>query len=172
MTNLTGLFKQISIWGWVVLIAGVIAVIAPMLAGEFIIITIGALLLFAGVFRIIHAFRAGEFWAGLFGVICCAAGFMIVADPLPGLLALTMLLVIYFLAVGVTEVMAAFQRRPGQGWGMLLFSGVISVLLALMIWNQWPLSGTWAVGVLVGVQLIFSGLAMITVGSAGKQLTE
>ncbi|MBV1888848.1 MAG: DUF308 domain-containing protein [Proteobacteria bacterium] len=172
MANLTGLFKQISIWGWVVLIAGVIAVIAPLLAGEFIIITIGALLLFAGIFRIIHALRNGEFWAGLFGVICCTAGFMMVADPLPGLLALTMLLVIYFLAVGVTEVIAAFQRRPDHGWGMLLFSGVISVLLALMIWNQWPLSGTWAVGVLVGVQLIFSGLAMITVGSAGKQLTE
>ena len=170
--NLTGLFKQISIWGWVVLLAGILAVIAPMIAGGFIIIMVGSIMLVAGVIRIVHALRHHEFWNGIFGLIYCAVGFMIVADPLPGLLALTMLLVIYFLAVGITEIIAAFQIRPDQGRGQLLFSGVVSVLLAVMIWNQWPLSGTWAVGVLVGVQLIFSGMAMITVGSAGKQISE
>ncbi|MBV1915904.1 MAG: DUF308 domain-containing protein [Pseudomonadales bacterium] len=170
--NLTGLFKQISIWGWVILIAGILAVIVPMIAGGFIIIMVGSIMLVAGVIRIVHALQHHEFWNGLFGLIYCVAGFMIVADPLPGLLALTMLLVIYFLAVGITEIIAAFQIRPEQGWAPLLFSGVVSVLLAIMIWNQWPLSGTWAVGVLVGVQLIFSGMAMITVGSAGKQMSE
>ena len=83
-----------------------------------------------------------------------------------------MVLIIYFLANGIGEIIAAFQVKPAQGWGFVLFSGIVSVILAFMIWNQWPLSGAWAIGVLVGIQLIFAGLTMITVGSAIKQSTS
>ncbi len=93
---------------------------------------------------------------------------MVLGQPLLGLATLTMVLAIYFLANGITEIIAAFQIRPTQGWGFVLFSGIISALLALMILNQWPLSGVWAIGVLVGIQLIFAGMTMITVGSVLK----
>ena len=170
MNDITEISKRVKIMGWVVLIAGVLALLSPLVAGTFVTIMVGAAMLVAGVARVIDAFQGGGFWAGLFGAVYCIAGFMIIADPLPGLLALTMVLTIYFMAVGVSEIVAAIQKRPVQGWGFLLFSGVVSVLLAIMIWNQWPLSGAWAVGTLVGVQLMFSGMTMITVGSAAKKL--
>ena len=172
MSDLTKTSKNIKTWGWVILIAGIFALLAPLLAGAFITIMVGAMVFVAGVTRVIDAFQGGGFWTGLFGAIYCMAGFMIMADPLPGLLALTMVLTIYFMAIGISEIAAAIQMRPAHGWGFLLFSGVVSTLLAIMIWNQWPLSGAWAVGTLVGIQLIFSGMTMITLGSAAKKLTK
>jgi uncharacterized membrane protein HdeD (DUF308 family) len=172
MNDLTKTSKSVKIWGWVVLIAGVFALISPLVAGAFFTVMVGAMMLIAGITRVIDAFQGGGFWSGLFGAVYCIAGLMIIGDPLPGLLALTMILVIYFLVVGITEIIAAFKIRPVDGWGYLLFSGIVSVLLSLMIWNQWPLSGAWAVGVLVGIQLMISGMTMITVGSAIKNITE
>ena len=61
----------------------------------------------------------------------------------------------------------AFSVRPEQGWGWLLVGGVISLLLGIMIWRQFPLSGAWAVGVLVGIRLIFAGWTMIMLGATG-----
>ena len=168
MNDLTKMPKNVKIWGWLVFIAGLLALLSPLLAGTFVTVLVGATMLIAGVIRIVEAFQGGGFWSGLFGLVYALAGFVIVFDPIPGLLALTLLLAIYFLVVGVSEIIAAFQIRPTQGWGFLLFSGVVSALLALMIWNQWPLSGAWAVGVLVGIQLMFSGMTMITLGSAIK----
>ena len=170
MNDIIKISKNVKIWGWVVLVTGLFALLSPLVAGAFVTIIVGVTMLIAGVTRIADAFQGGGFWTGLFGAVYCIAGFMIVADPLPGLLALTMVLTIYFLVVGVSEIVAAFQMRPAQGWGFLLFSGIISALLAFMIWNQWPLSGAWAVGTLVGIQLMFSGMTMITVGSAAKKL--
>jgi uncharacterized membrane protein HdeD (DUF308 family) len=172
MNDLTKTSKSVKIWGWVVLIAGVFALLSPLVAGAFVTVMVGAMILIAGVTRVIDAFQGGGFWSGLFGAVYCIAGLMIIGDPLPGLLALTMVLVIYFLVVGITEIIAAFKIRPVDGWGYLLFSGIVSVLLSLMIWNQWPLSGAWAVGVLVGIQLMISGMTMITVGSALKNIAE
>ena len=172
MNDLTKVSKNVKIWGWVVLIAGLFALLSPLLAGAFVTVTVGAVMFVAGVTRIVDAFQGGGFWAGLFGAVYCIGGFMIMADPLPGLLVLTMVLTIYFMAVGISEIIAAIQMRPAQGWGFMLFSGVVSALLAIMIWNQWPLSGAWAVGTLVGIQLMFSGMTMITVGSAAKKLSQ
>jgi uncharacterized membrane protein HdeD (DUF308 family) len=78
------------------------------------------------------------------------------------------ILIAYFLAMGISEITAAFRIRPAQGWGFLLFSGIVSVVLAVLIWNQWPLSGAWAIGVLVGIQLFSSGMTMIAIGSVIK----
>jgi len=172
MNDLTKVSKNVKIMGWMVLASGLLALLSPLLAGAFVTVMVGVVMFVAGMTRIVDAFQGGGFWAGLFGAVYCIGGFMIMADPLPGLLALTMVLTIYFMAVGITEIIAAIQIRPAQGWGFLLFSGIVSALLAIMIWNQWPLSGAWAIGTLVGIQLMFSGMTMITVGSAAKQLAQ
>ncbi len=172
MKDLTKISKNIKIWGWAVLIAGLLALLTPLIAGAFIIVTVGAVMFVAGITRIVDAFQGGGFWTGMFGAVYCIGGYMIMADPLPGLLALTMVLTIYFMAVGISEIIAAIQMRPTQGWNFMLVSGIVSALLAIMIWNQWPLSGAWAVGTLVGIQLMFSGMTMITLGSAAKKLKQ
>ncbi len=62
--------------------------------------------------------------------------------------------------------------RPGQGWGSILFSGIVTVLLGILLLAEWPISGAWALGTLVGMNLLFSGFAMISIGSAARRLTK
>ena len=76
------------------------------------------------------------------------------------------------LAVAVLLIIAAFQARPTQGWGILLFSGIVSIVLSLLVWSQWPLSGAWAIGVLVDIQLLFSGMTKIVIGVVIKDVAE
>jgi uncharacterized membrane protein HdeD (DUF308 family) len=78
---------------------------------------------------------------------------------------LTLVLAGYFVIDGLFEIIGAFQVKPATGWGFLLFGGVVSLALGMMIWRQFPISGAWAIGILVGVKLLFAGLAMVTVGS-------
>lgn len=168
MNELAQASKSVKIWGWIVLIVGILAVVSPLVAGKTVAVMVAILLVIAGVSHLIHAFQGGGFWTGMFGAVAAIAGLVMLGRPLLGLASLTMVLIAYFLAMGIAEVIAAFQVRPAQGWGFLLFNGIISIVLALAIWNQWPLSGAWAIGVLVGIQLIFSGLTMITVGAVIK----
>jgi len=165
MNELAQVSKSTKIWGWIILIVGFLAVLSPLVSGLTVAVMVSVLLIFAGLTRVIHAFQGGGFWTGLLGVIAAITGLVMLGRPVLGLISLTMVLVVYFLAVGLSEIIVAFQIRPIQGWGFLLLSGVASTVLALLIWNQWPLSGAWAIGVLVGIQLIFSGLTMIAVGT-------
>jgi len=162
--------KGIKIWGWLTLIVGFLAVSSPFVSGVWAATMVAILLIVAGVSRFIHAFQGGGFWSGLFGLMALITGGVMVAKPLLGLASLTMVLIIYFLAHGISEIIAAFQFRPEKGWGWLLLSGVVSILLSQLILNQWPFSGAWAIGTLVGIQLIFSGMTMIMLGSAVKRM--
>jgi len=161
--------KGAKIWGWIILLMGLLAVASPVVSGVAVVIMVAIVLIVAGAARVIAGLQGDGFWSILFGVLYVVGGAVMIGRPYLGLASLTMILIIYFLANGIAEIIAAFQVKPAQGWGFVLFSGIVSVILAFMIWNQWPLSGAWAIGVLVGVQLIFAGLTMITVGSAIKE---
>jgi uncharacterized membrane protein HdeD (DUF308 family) len=97
-------------------------------------------------------------------------GLLLLTRPIVGLASLTLILIVYFLVEGIFEIMAALQLRPLQGWGWMLCSGIFSVILAGFFWSEWPLSGAWAIGVLVGIQLIFAGWSMISLGRIGRGL--
>ncbi len=75
----------------------------------------------------------------------------------------------YLVVSGAFEVMMSFQFRPASGWGWAALSGAASVLLGIMIWNQFPLSGAWAIGILVGVRLFFNGLTLLMLGLAARK---
>ena len=87
------------------------------------------------------------------------------AGMLFGLAFLTLLLVGYFVVEGVSKIVVSFRYRPAAGWTWLLASGVLSLLFGWLIWSQWPVSGMWAVGVLVGLNLLGTGLALVTLAS-------
>ena len=169
MNEIAQASKSAKIWGWITLVLGILAVLSPMVSGLAVAIMVAILLVIAGVTRLVYAFQGGGFWTGVFGVLAIAAGLFMLGRPLPGLISLTMVLIAYFLAMGISEIVAAIQIRPTQGWGFVLFSGIVSVILGFLIWNQWPLSAAWAIGVLVGIQLLFAGMTMITVGSVIKE---
>lgn len=158
--------------GVVLLIAGILALAAPLAAGLSVAIIVGALLLVGGLAQLVFAFKAGSIGEGLLafllGALTVVAGAIVVAQPGVGLATLTLFLAAYFIIEGIFEIIWSFQIRPVNGWGWSLFSGIVSLLLGIMIWAQFPLSGAWAVGVLVGIKLIFSGWTLILLGGAAR----
>ncbi|MDX1394512.1 MAG: DUF308 domain-containing protein [Gemmatimonadota bacterium] len=162
--------------GWFLIVAGVLAVLAPFAAGLSVAILVGVLLVFAGVAQLALAARTGMFGDGLpvllFGVLALIAGVYMIARPGLALATLTLLLAVYFVVSGVVEVIGAFSARPASGWGLVLCGGVISFVLGIMIWRQFPVSGVWAVGILVGLHMLFRGTTLVTIGGAVSRATD
>ena len=90
--------------------------------------------------------------------------------PGVGLASLTMILAVYFVVDGFCEITAAFKIRPDQGWSWLFFNGIIAVLLGFFIWRQWPVSGAWTVGVLVGIHILMTGWTMVMIGAGARRI--
>ena len=159
--------------GIVMIIAGVLSLVLPFAAGLAVTAVIGATLLAGGVVQMLLAFKAGAFGRGLMifllGLLGAVAGIYTLMQPVAALASLTLLLAAYFIATGVLAAIAAFQLRPSQGWGWMLANGIITILLGVMITSQWPLSGAWAAGILVGVHLLSGGVALAALGSAVRK---
>ena len=172
--NPTG--KPMTVFGVIAIILGMFAMMAPGLTGLSVAMILGGIVLVAGIVRMIWAFQAGSFGKGLLmfalGGLTVVAGASLLANPLFAAATLTLILVIYFIVDGITEVVAGFQLGFGSGGGWLLFGGIISVLLGIMLWRQYPLSGAFAMGILIGIKLFFVGLIMITGGSAVRSVAK
>jgi uncharacterized membrane protein HdeD (DUF308 family) len=159
--------------GIVMIIAGVLSLILPLVAGLAVTAVIGGTLLAGGMVQVLLAFKADAFGRGLMifllGLLGVVAGVYTLMQPVAALASLTLLLAAYFIATGMLAVMAAFQVRPSQGWGWMLANGIITMLLGVLITAQWPLSGAWAAGILVGVHLLSGGAALVAIGSAVRK---
>jgi len=160
--------------GIMTVIFGVVAIVSPLITGVAVAVFVGFLLLASGVARIVHALKSKQwgtgFWGTVIGVLGVAAGLLMIFRPLVGLVTMTMLIAIYFLIDGISEIIAAFKIKPDQGWGWVLFNGIIAVLLGFMIWRQWPVSGAWAIGLLVGIHILMTGWSMIILGSGARRI--
>jgi uncharacterized membrane protein HdeD (DUF308 family) len=126
-----------------------------------------------GVVSIVHGFSAGN-WHGLFwnvaiGSIYVVAGAYLVFLPLVGVMTLTMLVTVLFIADGVLQIIIAYRLRPHSRWGWLLFSGALSLIAGVLIWLQLPFSATWVIGVLVGIKMAFAGCGYITLALGSRQ---
>ena len=160
--------------GVLTVIAGFLAIGSPLASGVGVSILIGIALVIAGVARTIGAFSAGSFGQGALafvgGILTFVAGVILTGRPGFGLATLTLLLGGYLLVDGISGAVLAFHVRPEKGWGWMLFSAVMGVLLGFLLLREWPLSGLWAIGTLVGVNLLFAGFSFISVGSAARSL--
>lgn len=161
--------------GVLTVIFGVLAIAAPLVTGIAVSMFVGFLMVFMGIARIVHAVKSKQWgtgiWGTIIGLLAVGAGLMILFRPGVGLAWLTLLLAIYFLVDGICEIIAAFKIKPDQGWGWMLFNGIIALLLGIMIWRQWPVSGTWAIGVLVGIHILITGWTMIILGTGARRIT-
>jgi uncharacterized membrane protein HdeD (DUF308 family) len=133
---------------------------------------VGFVLIGAGITWTVFSFHARSWgsglWEALVGVLAVICGVIMLAHPLVSLAILTLVLAAYFMAAGVLKIVFAFQHKPMPGWGWVLFNGVVSILLGVFITYQWPFSGTWAVGILVGVDLLIGGFSLIRTGSVSE----
>ena len=165
-------------WGWLLalgigLIAlGLLDIAVPMIATLAIGIFVGWLFLIGGVAQILPAFSARG-WQGfalhlLGGALYVLVGGWMVFNPLLGALALTLMLAAFLLIQGIFQIALAWRIRPARGWGWPLASGVVTVLLAVLIYAGWPSSALWVIGLLVGIHLLMSGLSLTMLALAAR----
>ncbi|HXW89991.1 MAG TPA: DUF308 domain-containing protein [Terriglobales bacterium] len=153
------------VWGVCLVVFGVLAIGSPFLAAVAVNLMIAWLIVLAGLVHLIvafHAHRAGRLlWKLLVGVAYVFFGAYLLLHPVLGVASLTLLLAWLFLIEGILNVILFFQMRSIRGSGWVLVDGFFTLLLGLMIYLQWPSSSIWALGVLVGVSMILSGVTRV-----------
>jgi uncharacterized membrane protein HdeD (DUF308 family) len=153
--------------GVVLLVLGATAVVLPLLATLAATIIIGWLFLVSGVVGLFTTIRMrqapGFWWSLISAVLGIVVGFLLLASPLSGAISLTIVLVVFFIIEGVASIMFALDHKrelSGQ-WGWMLVSGIVDLALAALIFGGLPGAAAWAIGLLVGVNMIFGGSALI-----------
>ena len=132
------------------------------------VLLLGWLLIIGGVLEAVYAFwqeRWGAFFIDLtVGILYAVVGFMMVANPGVAALTLTLLIAMFLILAGLFRTVAAIAARPPH-WGWLLAHGVVSLVLGILIWRQWPVSGLWVIGLFVGIELLLNGATLIMLGA-------
>jgi uncharacterized membrane protein HdeD (DUF308 family) len=160
--------------GIILVILGFAAIAVPLIATIALTIVIGWLFLISGIVGLITTFWArhapGFWWSLISALIGIAAGIVLLAWPLSGSVSLTLVLIAFFVIEGIATVLYAIEHR-GQlsgRWGWMLVSGIVDLILAAIIFAGLPGTALWALGLLVGINLLFGGTAMIGMALAAR----
>ena len=166
--------------GWLIVAAilfivlGAFAIIEPAVAGLGVALLVGWLLIFGGISHFVSAFEGGGAKRVIFqvlaGVVFVIGGYYFITHPLLALSTLTLLLAAVILAAGVCEIVTYFRSKSEQASGWMLFNGIVALILGALIWLHWPSSSVWAIGTLVGVNLLLTGITRLMVGLTGRRL--
>jgi uncharacterized membrane protein HdeD (DUF308 family) len=172
-------FQRSANWviafGVALILIGTLAILAPLATGVAIETMVGVLFILGGIAELVFATRAAAFGAGplagVSGALSLICGILMVLHPVLGLQFLTLLLAGYFLVDGIARLVLASRLRdvPGSGW--MMFDGIVTIALGVLIFAQWPVSGSWAIGLLVGINLLLTGWAILAAGLAAKRLS-
>lgn len=161
--------------GVLLIIFGMLALVSPFLAAVAVNAIVAWLIVFAGVVHLTLAFRvhtAGSvIWKLLVGIAYVCFGIYVVLHPALGVISLTLVLASLFLVEGILDLVLYAKMRHIQGSSWFLFDGIVTLLLGLLIYMQWPSSASWAIGTLVGISLIFSGVARVMMSLAVRKAT-
>jgi uncharacterized membrane protein HdeD (DUF308 family) len=179
--ELTGSEELKRHWGWYMALGILLIVLGTIAIGSTLVMTIasvfffGWLLIVGGVLEAIHAFWHKR-WAGFFldlltGILYLIAGWMMVTNPAGSALLLTLIIAMFLVFEGVFRIVAALAVRYPH-WGWVLFNGIISLLLGVMIWRQWPYSGLWVIGLFVGIEMLLNGWSLVMLSFAGRRLPD
>jgi len=160
--------KRHSFWyilqSVLMILAGIMALIFPMISSVAIVIFLGWLLIFSGVlqaFSLIDARHVPHFWLQLVSVVLSVlVGILFLRNPGAGLLTLTLLLIVFFMVEGISKIIFSLTIRPFPNWGWVFASGVVGILLAFYLWANTPVTAIWLLGVLLGIELISEGAAL------------
>ena len=159
--------------GIVLIVLGVIALLAPHFFTVAIVISLGWILLIGGTLLIIRAlslFNMPGFGLWLFmGLLQFVIGYLFLAQPLEGILTLTMLMTLFFALEGVAKISFALMMRPLAHWGTVLFSGLTALFLALVVWMSWPGTAEWLLGLLFGINMLLGGWSLVTISLRFKE---
>jgi uncharacterized membrane protein HdeD (DUF308 family) len=166
-TSLHAHWRFFLVEGLVLLALGVTAIVVPPVATVAVEILIGWVVLLSGIVGLVATFRTrgapGFGWSLLSAILGIIAGVVLLAWPLSGALSLTMILTAFLTIEGIVSIMYALDHRREltQRWSFMLVSGVVDLILAGMIFAGLPATAAWAIGLLVGINLVFGGTALI-----------
>lgn len=160
--------------GVLMIILGIIAIVAPLLASIAVGLYLGWLFIVGGMFQATDAFQHHESGGSLvlkllLGVLSVITGILLIVNPWAGVVSLTLIVGIYFFTDGVFRVFLAFRLKPAASWSWVLLNGILMIILGILIWSQWPFNATWVLGFFVGVGLLFSGITTIVFAAAVRQ---
>ncbi|MEX0940211.1 MAG: DUF308 domain-containing protein [Candidatus Babeliales bacterium] len=155
------------------IVLGILAFFYSFLATIFSVVYLGVMLIAASAFEGFKAFTMNK-WKDLFlhlflGILYFATGFFIIARPILNAVTLTLLLAIFFIVVGISRIIfSIIYEAPHRG--LTLFNGIITLILGILIWLQWPYSGLWVIGMFLGIDLIFTGIMWVRLSTMGKMM--
>lgn len=157
------------------IVAGFLAIALPQVAGIAANIVVGWLLIFSGAVHLVYSWQTrstgGIIWGILIGLVYAVIGGYLLSNPVLGLVSLTLGLAFYLFAEGVLELLLSYLLRAMRGSSWLLFDGIVTLILAVMIWKTWPSSSVWVLGTLVGISMLFSGFSRLMISIAARRLT-
>ena len=165
-------------WGWfmalgiLLIVLGMIAIGGPLASGVAVSLLIGWLLVISGVAHIIHAFQSSGWRGGLVQFLCgllyLGVGVMMITNPIAGLLALTVTVLVYFVVSGIFKIILAIrvEHLPQRAW--VTVSGILSLVLSIYLGSQFPTSALWVIGMLFGIEMIFSGWSFVMIAQAAR----
>lgn len=159
--------------GILFIILGCLAIALPQYFTFAIALIIGWLFIIAGLTLFFRLFQARDqsFWATLLSAILnLVVGVILLSNPVAGIFTLTMFLIGYFFVDGIAKSYLSFTVKPLRNWGWLLVSGLLSIILGVLLLAGWPYTAGWAIGLLVGINMLFSGISMIAFASALKRI--
>lgn len=166
-------------WGWflfagiVFIVAGLFAFLAPFMTSLVVTVVVAVVLIVAGLVQIFQAgsiqSRAGFLWQLIIGLILFIGGIAIYFNPVAGTFLLTLFAAAIFLAKGLFQIVLGLRIRPNDAWGWIVAAGVVAFIVGILIWMDYPLSGVYALGVLAGISLVFTGWSYIAIALAAKR---
>ena len=158
------------------IVAGILAIASPLVAGIAVNLLVAWLLVFSGCAHLVFAWHTrsagGLVWELLLGILYVCIGVYLLMHPLVGLESLTLALAIYLFLEAIMEFILGATLRPLPGAGWLLFDGVVTLILAVLIWRTWPNSTPWVIGTLVGISMLFSGSSRLMLSLAARSITN
>jgi uncharacterized membrane protein HdeD (DUF308 family) len=158
------------------IVAGILAITSPLAAGIAVNLLVAWLLVFSGCAHLVFAWytrsAGGIVWELLLGILYIFIGGYLLMHPLAGLASLTIALAIYLFLEAILEFVLGFTLRPLPGSGWVLFDGIITLILAVMIWRTWPSSSAWVIGILVGISMLFSGTSRLMFSLAARSVAS
>ena len=170
----SGLSNLSSKWGWAValgialILCGVVALLSLVVATAVAVIWIGVMMITAGVVEIAHGYKMKGWGRSVLwmitGALYIIGGFFAVVDPLPASIVLTLILAIALIIIGCVRTWMGFQLRGEGHKGWVILSGVLTLLFGLIILIHWPFSGLYALGIILGVDLIQTGAGWLHLG--------
>jgi len=162
------------VWAILLIVFGFLAIALPLGTSLGVVMIVAWLMILSGGFQFVHAFQstgAGHIvWKLLVAVVYLIAGIYFLMHPLLGLASFTLALAFFFVAEGVMDLIAYFQNRGAEGAGWILFDGIVTLILGILVWRHWPSSSGWVIGTLVGISMLMTGTTRLMLSLAARRI--